>query len=156
MIAYRGFQQSSPFFCRQIGEDLRLTDSQEFQDFVRDRTQAEIIQAIGRLRADNRPQEQLCFYFCADYDLSFLEMKVENINAGDITIEAASLDEKSWWKIQNAVKELWSQGRNITQASVESISGITRAKRREVEMREIGRCTFLSAAYGLLVEDVAS
>lgn len=107
------------------GEDLPLTDSQEFQDFVRDRTQAEIIQAIGRLRADNRPQEQLCFYFCADYDLSFLEMKVENINAGNITISAASLDEKSWWKIQNAVKELWSQGRKITQASVESISGIT-------------------------------
>jgi hypothetical protein len=98
---------------------------EEFQRFVDWATQAEIKQAIGRLRAHNRPKQQLYFYFCANYDLSFLEQEVESVNASDITIKAGSLDEKSWWKVKQSVKELWEQGHKITQSAVEAVSGIS-------------------------------
>lgn len=101
------------------------TVHEEFQDFVDWATQGEIKQAIGRLRAHNRLKQQLYFYFCADYDLSFLEQELECINAGDITIEAGSLDEKSWWEVKQTVKELWEQGQKITQSAVEAVSGIS-------------------------------
>ncbi|WP_318284554.1 hypothetical protein [Brasilonema octagenarum] len=102
-----------------------ISDSQGFHCFVDWATQAEIKQGIGRLRAHNRTQEQLYFYFCADYDLSFLEQEVECVNAADITIEAGSLDEKSWWKIKQSVKELWETGQKVTQSTVEAVSGIS-------------------------------
>jgi hypothetical protein len=100
-------------------------DDEKFHRFVDWATQAEIKQAIGRLRADNRPKQQLYFYFCADYDLSFIEQEVEIINAAEITIEAGSLDEKSWWKIKQSVKQLWEQGQKVTQSTVEAVSGIS-------------------------------
>ncbi|MBD2772517.1 hypothetical protein [Iningainema tapete] len=98
---------------------------EKFQRFVDWATQAEIKQAIGRLRSHNRPMQQVYFYFCADYDLSFLSPQVECVKASDITIEAGSLDEKSWWKVKNAVKELWEIGQKITQSAVEAVSGIS-------------------------------
>ena len=99
--------------------------SEKFQMFVDWATQAEIKQAIGRLRSHNRPKEQLYFYFCANYDLNFLDQEVECVNAADITIEAADKDEKSWWKVKQSVKELWEQGQKITQFAVEAVSGIS-------------------------------
>ncbi|MDF5729363.1 MAG: hypothetical protein PUP92_15415 [Rhizonema sp. PD38] len=96
-----------------------------FQRFVNWATQAEIKQAIGRLRAHNRPMQQVYFYFCADYDLSFLEPQVECVKAAYITIEAGSLDEKSWWKVKQSVKELWEAGQKITQSAVETVSGVS-------------------------------
>ncbi len=47
-------------------------DELEFQEFVNWTVQSEIIQAVGRLRTHLRPHEQLKYYFCADYGLSFL------------------------------------------------------------------------------------
>ena len=103
----------------------REDTSKKFQGFVDWATQAEIKQAIGRLRSYNRPTQQVYFYFCADYDLSFLSHEVECVIASDITIEAGSLDEKSWWKVKQAVKELWEMGQKITQSAVEAVSGVS-------------------------------
>jgi hypothetical protein len=99
--------------------------NQELQNFIDWVTQSEIIQAIGRLRVNNRPESELYFYFCADYDLSFLEYEVKCVQAAEITIEAGCKDEKSWWKIETAVKELWLQGQKITQPVVAAVSGIS-------------------------------
>ncbi|AFZ28457.1 hypothetical protein Cylst_6712 (plasmid) [Cylindrospermum stagnale PCC 7417] len=98
---------------------------QELQNFINWATQAEITQAIGRLRVHNRPEEKLYFYFCADYDLSFLEYEVKCVQAAEIAIEAGSKDEQSWWKIETAVKELWSRGQKITQPVIAEASGIS-------------------------------
>lgn len=103
----------------------REDTSEKFQGFVDWATQAEIKQAIGRLRSHNRPMQQVYFYFCADYDLSFLSHEVECVKAADITIEAGSLDEKSWWKVKQSVKELWELGQKVTQTAVEAVSGIS-------------------------------
>ena len=99
--------------------------NQELQKFINWVTQSEIIQAIGRLRVNNRPESELYFYFCADYDLSFLEYEFKCVQAAEITIEAGCKDEKSWWKIETAVKELWLQGQKITQPVVAAVSGIS-------------------------------
>ncbi|RAM48164.1 MAG: hypothetical protein C6Y22_29330, partial [Hapalosiphonaceae cyanobacterium JJU2] len=107
------------------GMEFPAAFDEEFHRFVDWATQAEIKQGIGRLRAYNRAKEQLYFYFCADYDLSFLDQELEIINAAEITIEAGSLDEKSWWKIKQSIKKLWEQGQKITQSKVEDVSGIS-------------------------------
>ena len=99
--------------------------NQELQKFINWVTQSEIIQAIGRLRVNNRPESELYFYFCANYDLSFLEYEFKCVQAAEITIEAGCKDEKSWWKIETAVKELWLQGQKITQPVVAAVSGIS-------------------------------
>jgi hypothetical protein len=57
--------------------------------------------------------------------LSFLEHEIKYIQAAEMTIEAGSKDEKSWWKIENAIKELWLQGQKITQPVVAAVSGIS-------------------------------
>ncbi|MDK2409323.1 hypothetical protein QHH11_14455 [Aphanizomenon sp. PH219] len=109
-------------------KDNRLvssTTNQELQKFIDWVTQSEIIQAIGRLRVNNRWKSELYFYFCADYDLSFLEHEIKYIQAAEMTIEAGSKDEKSWWKIENAIKELWLQGQKITQPVVAAVSGMS-------------------------------
>jgi hypothetical protein len=108
---------NKPLYSSKINQNL-----QKFIDWV---TQSEIIQAIGRLRVNNRRESELHFYFCADYDLSFLEHEIKYIQAAEITIEAGSKDEKSWWKIETAVKELWLQGQKITQPVVAAVSGMS-------------------------------
>ncbi|GCL37483.1 hypothetical protein SR1949_25940 [Sphaerospermopsis reniformis] len=108
---------NKPLSYSKINQDL-----QKFIDWV---TQSEIIQAIGRLRVNNRRESELNFYFCADYDLSFLEHEIKYIQAAEMTIEAGSKDEKSWWKIETAVKELWLQGQKITQPVVAAVSGMS-------------------------------
>ncbi|MBW4479927.1 MAG: hypothetical protein KME54_24555 [Tolypothrix brevis GSE-NOS-MK-07-07A] len=114
-------------------------ERQEFNSFIDWSTQAEIRQCIGRLRADNRTKEQLYLYFCADYDLSFINQEIEIINAASITIEAGSKDEKSWWKIKQSVKELWEKGQKITQSTVEAVSGISQGYISKLAS-EFGRC----------------
>ncbi|MEO0936225.1 MAG: DNA primase, partial [Cyanobacteria bacterium J06641_2] len=47
-------------------------DSEATQQFITEITDSEIVQEIGRLRSNRRPDENLTFYFCADYDLDFL------------------------------------------------------------------------------------
>jgi hypothetical protein len=42
------------------------------QRFIQAHVEAEIEQAVGRLRSHIRPEEQLTFIFVGDYDLSFL------------------------------------------------------------------------------------
>ena len=52
------------------GEPVNLEDKNSaFQKYLTDLIRAEIIQEIGRLRAHRRPNVELTFYFCADYDL---------------------------------------------------------------------------------------
>ena len=56
----------------------------------------------------------------------FFPLFLQNWDApAEITIKAGSLEEKSWWKIKQSVKELWEAGQKITQSTVEAVSGIS-------------------------------
>jgi rhodanese-related sulfurtransferase len=78
-----------------------------FQAFVDWSTSSEIYQALGRLRSHLRPSEKLTFYFIGDYPI---EIPVKFVKACDITIEAGSRWEQTWFKIASAAKQLIEEG----------------------------------------------
>lgn len=100
----------------------------DFQQFVESRTQSEITQAIGRLRAHLRPDEQLTYYFCGDYDLSFLELPVEQAEAFTITPEAGTAGQQTRWVLLQAARQLAEVGQQMSQASIATAAGLTQGR----------------------------
>ncbi len=75
--------------------------------------QSEIIQTVGRLRAHLRPLEPLKYYFCADYDLSFLlehSLKVTTLDAFEITPLAGTPTQMGRWAAIELLQKLPQQG----------------------------------------------
>lgn len=90
-----------PYFERTVSNDPN------FQAFVHWSTSSEIYQAFGRLRSHLRLEQKLTFYFIGDYPL---EIPVKVVKACDITIEAGSRWEQTWFKIASAAKQLVEEG----------------------------------------------
>ncbi|WP_190644112.1 hypothetical protein [Oculatella sp. FACHB-28] len=100
-------------------------DDSEFESFVNRTILADIRQAIGRLRAHRRPDEQLQVVICSDFDLSALDMHVEQVAAKEITLEAASKPEIAWQSILSCVQGWFTQtGELPTQVEVSSRTGL--------------------------------
>ncbi len=101
--------------------------SSEFQAFIQQITDAEIIQAVGRLRSHLRPEQQLKFYFCADYELPEIPQagKFTIIKAAELTLAAADKGERSFYLLADACQQLWSTGQKITQQAIAEISGLS-------------------------------
>jgi hypothetical protein len=100
----------------------------EFQAFVDSHTQSEITQAIGRLRSHIRPNEQLTYYFCGDYDLSVLGVPVEQVDAFAITPQAGNANQQGRWALLKAFKHLTETGKKITQTNLAAAAGITQGR----------------------------
>ena len=103
----------------------RETPHEGLQCFIQEHTEAEIKQAVGRLRAHLRPDEQLTFIFVGDYDLGFLGGEVEQIEAFKITPEAGTPAQITRWKILEAVRHLREQGEKVTQQAIASLAEIS-------------------------------
>ena len=102
----------------------------DFQQYVEQLTQAEIVQEIGRLRANRRSDEELTFYFCADYDLSFLAEHFpgatrEKVDAFAITPDAGTQNQQTKLTILEAAKELTNRGNKLTQKLIANLAEIT-------------------------------
>jgi hypothetical protein len=95
------------------------------QRFIESLTEAEIEQSLGRLRSHIRPNEELTFIFVGDYDLSFLSLPVEQIEAFQICPEAGTEAQITRWKILEAVRLLKTQEKKITQQAIASSAGIS-------------------------------
>jgi hypothetical protein len=80
---------------------------------------------VGRLRAHIRPNEQLTFIFVGDYDLSFLELPVEQIEAFQICPEAGTPAQLTRWKILEAMRSLQNQGEKVTQQAIASLANVS-------------------------------
>jgi hypothetical protein len=93
------------------------------QQFVEKHTQAEIEQAVGRLRSHLRPDEELTFVFIGDYDLSFLGMPIEKIAAFQIAPEAGTPAQINRWKFIEAACTLTSQGKKLTEDAIAVLIG---------------------------------
>ena len=93
------------------------------QQFIEGYTQAEIEQAVGRLRSHLRPNEQLTFLIVGDYDLSFLGMPVEQVEAFQIAPEAGTPAQITRWKILEAARTLNTQRKKLTQEAIASLIG---------------------------------
>jgi hypothetical protein len=109
-------------------------DELEFQEFVDWTVQSEIIQTVGRLRSHLRPHEQLKYYFCADYDLSFLlehSIKVTTLDAFEITPLAGTPTQMGRWAAIELLSKASSTGldiQKISQAEIALSLGITQGR----------------------------
>ncbi|MBD2007074.1 MULTISPECIES: hypothetical protein [Cyanophyceae] len=122
---------------RQISLDKNNPPDPGFQAFVDAQTQAEIIQAIGRLRAERRPNEQLTYYFAGDYDLSFLEVPIEQMEACTITPKAGNAKQQTEWTLMEVAKQIVASGNKLTQSVLAKAAGISQGRVSQV-MKELG------------------
>jgi hypothetical protein len=130
-IPYQNIGVLAAQYQVMTGEPVNLEDKNStFQKYLTELLNAEIIQEIGRLRAHRRPNEELTFYFCADYDLSFLSselpgVKLESVDAFQLCPEAGNASEQTGHAIVNALKSLWQSKQKITQTAIASITDIS-------------------------------
>ncbi|HEY9604858.1 MAG TPA: hypothetical protein V6C85_24860 [Allocoleopsis sp.] len=112
-----------------LNEELLLEGLQRFIDA---HVEADIEQAMERLRALIRQEEQLTFYFVGDYDLSFLGVPVEQIEAFLIAPEAGTAAQITRWKIQEAFGQLIGSGEKITQQKLALEANITQGRLSQI------------------------
>lgn len=118
--------------------DLHLTltrDSEiehlSFQEFYRQLIDSEVVQAVGRLRANRRPEQKLTFYLLGDSEKSRSgdwqpppEINAKVVQAREITPEAATLGEKAWVAVTEVIKRWWSDNGELpSQTDVERETG---------------------------------
>jgi len=127
----------------------------EFQAFVDAHTQGEIIQAVGRLRSHIRPDEQLTYYFCGDYDLSFLGVPVEQVDAFTITPQAGNATQQGRWALVEAAKQISETGKKLTQATLAAVAGITQGRVSQ-RAAEVGGWGILKKLLGFLLKTLYS
>lgn len=104
-------------------------DSDDFAPWLNRKIQADILQGIGRLRANRRPGEALTVYLLTNLEL---DLPIEIIAAKDITLAASTKLEKTEMAIRAAVAHLQQTGAKVTQAAV--------AKLAKVSQGYISRC----------------
>jgi hypothetical protein len=137
-VPYQNIGHLQALYQTLTGEEAPLDKDKPhegLQRFIEAHTQAEIEQAIGRLRSAQRsliatlshlrPNEQLTFYFVGDYDLSFLGVPFEQIEAFHICREAGTPAQITRWKILEAIRLLQDQGQKITQDAIAATGKIS-------------------------------
>ncbi|MBD2731221.1 PriCT-2 domain-containing protein [Nostoc sp. FACHB-892] len=130
-IPYQNIGVLAAQYQVMTGERVNLEDKNSaFQKYLTDLIRAEIIQEIGRLRAHRRPNVELTFYFCADYDLSFLldelpGVKLEVVDACSLCTEAGSRDQQTGHAIVKAFTQLWQSHQKIGQKAIAKIIDTT-------------------------------
>lgn len=101
-----------------------------FEEYYQRRINQEIVQVVGRPRANRYPDQQFTIYFVTpeNTDLSWLSdfgCKVTVKSAFEITPEAGTETQCIRLQIVNAVQSLLSQGANVTQKAIAKIVGMT-------------------------------
>jgi hypothetical protein len=130
-IPYQNIGTLAAHFQVMTGFKVNLEDKDSiFQQYLIELVQAEIIQEIGRLRAHRRSNVELTFYFCADYDLSFLlaelpGVKLEVVDACDFCIEAGSREQQTGHAIVKAFTQLVESQQKIGQTAIAKIIDTT-------------------------------
>jgi len=112
-------------------------DSPEFEAFYQGKVEAEIIQEIGRLRAQRRSGEQLYFYLCTDIDPKFLHSafpgcRVQSIEAFQLSPAAATPKQQTRWHILQAVGAIAAGGGQLLTSTVATAAGITQGRLSQI------------------------
>jgi hypothetical protein len=94
----------------------------DFQAWLHQAIQAELIQEIGRLRSHRRSSESLQVVLITDFSVSF---EVESLKASEVTVEAATKTEKIAISIQQAVDYLQSIREKPTQQAIAEQVGVS-------------------------------
>ena len=99
-------------------------DDPQFKGWVDRQIRAEILQGIGRLRANRRPGQQLRVVILSNFDLGE-DIPVKQIAAKDICPSADTKVERTKADIRRAVDWLKQQGLKITQAAISRVTGLS-------------------------------
>ncbi|MGI8504643.1 MAG: hypothetical protein ACR2LR_26460, partial [Hassallia sp.] len=127
----------------------------QFQLFVSEYVQSEIIQEVGRLRSHKRPTEQLTYYFVGDYDLSFLldtysDAKFHCVEAFSITPLAGTPYEQNKWVILQAARQILADGKKLTQVEIAKIANMTQGGISRIAKEFGGWTKFQNVLFALL------
>ena len=129
-IPYQNVGHLQALYQTLTGEFAPLDKEQPhegLQRFIEAHVQAEIIQALGRLRASRRPDQPLTFIFAGDYDLSFLGLPVEQLEAFQICREAGTASQITFWQITEALRSLHDRGQKLTTQALATVSRKSKA-----------------------------
>lgn len=99
-------------------------ESEDFKQYVNYRINSIIKQEIGRNRANRYPDQQFEVIFLTNHDLSWLGL-VNQVKAREITPDAESKTERIERLISEAVTQLMSEGKKVTQTAVSQLTGYT-------------------------------
>jgi hypothetical protein len=99
-------------------------DPEKFQSYYDQLVVAEIVQAIGRLRANRRPQESLTVVLITDFPIDI--PGIVTIRSEEIAIEAAPKRVRTIDRCVQAAKQLADQGLKVTQTAVAKMVGLAR------------------------------
>jgi hypothetical protein len=95
-----------------------------FKAFVQRAIQAEIHQAIGRLRAHRRPTESLTVVLISNLEMA--DLNTQQVAAQALTPDAASKTERVQMAIASAIQTLQASGQKVTQQLVAAITAVPR------------------------------
>jgi hypothetical protein len=117
---------------RQVNLDKDEPDA-AFQRFVDCHVQSEIIQAAIRPRSHLRPNEEIPYYFVADYDLQFLKdalpgATIEQVKASDISLDACDTLERNLLGILRGLSATAAEGTKQTQAAIAQFGTMTQGQ----------------------------
>ncbi|GAP99603.1 hypothetical protein [Leptolyngbya sp. NIES-2104] len=103
---------------------VAVETSPEFQTWLHQIIQAELIQEIGRLRSQRRPTEQLQVILITDFPI---DLTVEPLKASEVTLEAATGTERLTIAIKQAIEYLQSTDQQPTQAAIAQQVGVSQS-----------------------------
>ncbi|HEY9763481.1 MAG TPA: hypothetical protein V6D07_13200 [Trichocoleus sp.] len=97
-------------------------ENEAFKAFLNRQIRSDIWQAVGRLRAHRRSDEQLQVILLSDFEAG---LPAQRVTASSITVEAASKVERVQLAIQGAVEQLQQAGQKVTQSAIAAITGLS-------------------------------
>ncbi|GFE71958.1 hypothetical protein CFPU101_45680 [Chroococcus sp. FPU101] len=97
-------------------------DTDSFSRYYQHRVNSLVKQEIGRLRASRYPKRQFEVIVLSNHDLSWLG-EVNQVKAKEITPDAETKNQRTIRLIREAVTQLTSEGKKVTQTAVSFLTG---------------------------------
>ena len=132
--------------------DMKVSADPEFREFVQRRTRANILQAIGRLRANRRPGEQLRVFILGDFPL---DMPVKLVKASEITLEAADTQEQNLLGIFRGLMATATAGVKQTQAAIATAAHTTQGQVSKI-LSKVGGMERVKKIFQTLIEPLSN
>ncbi|MDZ8104696.1 MAG: hypothetical protein RM338_03610 [Nostoc sp. DedQUE12a] len=131
----------------EIDPKSKKSTEQNFQDWIDEEVEANIIQKIGRLRANRRPNEKLYYYHCSSYPLDLIKeafpgASFEKVDAFELTPDAGDETQQSRWQVFEAVKSL------AQSKSVADVLKLTQNEIAKVTGRHQSRISQIAGQFG--------
>lgn len=140
-VPYENIGTLQDLWLTLTGDRNLGTDAPAFSSFVRWQAQSEVAQAVGRLRANKRPDEKLTYISCGDFDLSFLERyypgaTITQRPALDITPAAGTAGQQTRWTLMQGIRVCIETGQKLTLTALAKHAHVTLGRASQI----VGEC----------------